>query len=82
MDFLKGLLSSRAFWTGLGPVVVAIFNLIGRPLGDAQVQAMTVILSAIAGWAAVTATRRVRGVPTSHRKALNGDCYDAPWGDL
>lgn len=69
MDFIIDTLKSRAFWTGLGPVIVAIFNLLGHPLGDEKVQALTVILTAIGGWVAVTAARAAKGKPTSYNKA-------------
>ena len=70
LTWLKNLLWSRAFWTGLGPVVVAAFKLFGRPLGDDKEQALTVLLSAIAGWVGVTAVRKAKGLPSSYKKAV------------
>ena len=69
MEFLKNLLASRAFWSGLGPLVVAVFNLIGHPLGDETVQAMTVVITFLAGFFGITVTRAAIGRPTSYRKA-------------
>lgn len=68
MDFFANLLQSRAFWSGLGPVIVAIFNLAGRPLGDDSVQALTVIITFLGGFFGVTAMRAARGKPTSYKK--------------
>ena len=68
-DFIIATLKSRAFWTGLGPAIVAFCTLIGRPLGDEQAQALAIILSAIAGWVTVTATRAQAGSPVSYARA-------------
>ena len=67
MEFLKNLLSSRAFWSGLGPLIVAVFNLLGRPLGDSDIQALTVILTFLGGFFGVSVLRARAGRPTSYR---------------
>lgn len=82
-EFVKSLLASRGFWTGLGPVIIAIFNLVGHPLGDDQQQALGVVLTALAGWLGKTAYRRAKSVPGGYRTlyvAAEKKIEDAKYG--
>lgn len=67
-DWILTLLRSRGFWTGLGPVIIAVHHLFGVTFSDSKVAALGVILSAIGGWATVTVVRKVKGEPTSYDK--------------
>lgn len=68
-EWLKTLVASRSFWSGLVPVIVAVSNLAGHPIGSDEVQAITVVVGWLSGFFGVTITRIMVGKPASYHKA-------------
>lgn len=71
--YLKGLLASRGFWTGIGPGIISFFALIGHPIAEGKQQALLAICSMVVGWLGITGARVLKGEPGSYRKLLRGD---------
>ena len=60
---IPDLLRSRAVWTALGPLVVAICSLAG--VSDETTTAVLTLVTALAGFAGVSLARKVAGHPSS-----------------
>ena len=63
-DFLK----SRAFWTALGPFVMALCALIG--VSDEKTTAIVTLITAFAGFWGVTLTRARSGEGKSYAEVM------------